>query len=298
MEKTHSKTNDPAMLERLLFGISKRWIAGYAAKDAISAARKSNELGMSVILNYLGEENLENRLIRKSVSEYLTIMDLLDANNILGCISIKPSQVGLAINYDLCLRNIYEISEHATKAGRFVWIDMESLRYVEDTISIYLDIFKKNRRTGLVIQSYLRRSHSDLMHLMEHGANIRLVKGAYSQDRINAFQATREIDNNFSMLMRFMVDHFASDEILAIATHDSKLVKEAISLLKGREIIKSIQFQFLKGIRDELKRELVHNGFSVWEYTPYGERWLLYSARRIRERKRNIILLAKSLIQS
>jgi proline dehydrogenase len=291
LEKTHSKTNDPAMLERLLFGISKRWIAGFAAKDAISAARKSNELGMSVILNYLGEENLENLLIRKSVSEYLMIMDLLNANNILGCISIKPSQVGLAINYDLCLRN-------ATKAGRFMWIDMESLRYVEDTISIYLDIFKKNRRTGLVIQSYLRRSHSDLMHLVEHGANIRLVKGAYSQDRINAFQATREIDNNFSMLMRFMLDHFASDEILAIATHDSKLVKEAISLLKGREIIKSIQFQFLKGIRDELKRELVHNGFSVWEYAPYGERWLPYSARRIRERKRNIILLARSLIQS
>ncbi|MGA8914479.1 MAG: hypothetical protein WB474_00655 [Nitrososphaeraceae archaeon] len=59
MEKTHSKTNDPAMLERLLFGISKRWIAGFAAKDAISAARKSNELGISVILNYLGEENRE-----------------------------------------------------------------------------------------------------------------------------------------------------------------------------------------------------------------------------------------------
>ena len=106
MEKTHSKTNDPAMLERLLFGISKRWIAGFTAKDAISAARKSNELGMSVILNYLEEENLENLLIKKSVSEYLMIMELLNAINILGCISIKPSQVELAINYDLCLRNI------------------------------------------------------------------------------------------------------------------------------------------------------------------------------------------------
>ena len=285
------------MLERLLFGISKRWIAGYAVKDAISAARKSNELGMSVILNYLGEENLEPLLMRKSVSEYLMLLDLLNANNILGCISIKPSQVGLAINYELCLRNIYEISEHATKLGRFLWIDMESLRYVEDTISIYLDIFKKNRRTGLVIQSYLRRSHSDLMHLVEHGANIRLVKGAYSQDRINAFQTKREIDNNFSMLMRFMLDNLHPDEILAIATHDSKLVKEAISILKNREI-KNIQFQFLKGIRDELKRELVHYGFSVWEYAPYGERWFPYSARRIRERKRSIILLARSLIQS
>ena len=135
------------------------------------------------------------------------------------------------------------------------------------------------------------------MHLVEHGANIRLVKGADSQDRINAFQTKREIDNNFSMLMRFMLDNLHPDEILAIATHDSKLVKEAISILKVREI-KNIQFQFLKGIRDELKRELVQEGFSVWEYAPYGERWFPYSARRIRERKRNIILLARSLIQS
>jgi len=298
LEKNHSKVNNTAMLEKLLFGISKKWIAGYAVRDAISAARKSNNLGMSVILNYLGEENLDNLQIRKSVSEYLIVLDLLNTNNISGCISIKPSQIGLAINYELCLRNIYEIPEHATKVGRFVWIDMESLRYVEDTISIYLDIFKKNRRIGLVIQSYLRRSQSDLMHLLEHGANIRLVKGAYSQDSINAFQARREIDKNFSNLMRFIFGHLRPDEILAIATHDSKLVKEAISLLKGREIIKNIQFQFLKGIRDELKRELVHDGFSVWEYAPYGERWLSYSARRIRERKRNIILIARSLIQS
>src|SRR6476660_1922328 len=96
-----------------------------------------------------------------------------------------------------------------------MWIDIESLRYAEDTISIYLDIFKENRRTGLVIQSYLRRSHSDLMHLVELG-------------------------NNFSRLRRVMCDHITSDEILAIANHDTKLVKEAISLLKGREIIKSI----------------------------------------------------------
>ncbi len=256
------------------------------------------ELGMSIILNYLGEENLDNPQIGKSVSEYLLLLDLLNANNILGCISIKPSQVGLAINYEVCLRNLCEISEHARKTGRFVWIDMESLRYVEDTISIYLDIFKKNRRTGLVIQSYLRRSHSDLMHLVEHGANIRLVKGAYNQDRINAFQLTQEIDNNFSMLMRFMLEHLGTGEIIAIATHDSKLVKEAITLLKCREIKKSVQFQFLRGIRDELKRELVQNGFSVWEYTPYGERWLPYSTWRIRERKRNIFLLARSLIRS
>jgi len=87
--------------------------------------------------------------------------------------------------------------------------------------------------------------------------------------------------------------------ILAVATHDSKLIDEALSLSsKGSEKMKNLQFQLLKGIRDELKQQLVKSGYTVLEYIPYGEKWLHYSLRRIRERKRNIFLLARSLIES
>lgn len=296
---SHSPEYDPILLERMLFKISKRWIAGYSNTDAIAEARKSNQNGMSAIINYLGEANIERSQIDNSVSEYFTLLDLLKAKNVSGSISVKPTQIGLSVGYDICLENFTKISEKAKQSGHFMWIDIESSKFVEDTLSIYLEILRKNRDTGVAIQSYLRRSHSDLLHLMENSTNLRIVKGAYSEEKNEAYQSNNEITQNFSRLMKLVFKESSYKGIVAIATHDSKLVDEALSLsTKGSERMKNLQFQLLKGIRDELKQQLVKKGYEVLEYMPYGEKWLQYSLRRIRERKRNIFLLARSLIQS
>jgi proline dehydrogenase len=296
---SHSHDYDPILLERILFKISKRWIAGYSNTDAIAEARKSNQNGMSAIINYLGEVNTERYQIDKSVSEYFTLLDLLKAKNVSGSISVKPTQIGLSVGYDICLENFTKISEKAKQSGHFMWIDIESSKFVEDTLSIYLEILRKNRDTGVAIQSYLRRSHSDLLHLMENSANLRIVKGAYSEEKNEAYQSNNEITQNFSALMKLVLKESSYKGIVAIATHDSKLVDEALALsTKGSERMKNLQFQLLKGIRDELKQQLVKKGYEVLEYMPYGEKWLQYSLRRIRERKRNIFLLARSLIDS
>jgi proline dehydrogenase len=296
---SHSPEYDPILLERMLFKISKRWIAGYSNTDAIAEARKSNQNGMSAIINYLGEANTERSQIDNSVSEYFTLLDLLKAKNVSGSISVKPTQIGLSVGYDICLENFTKISEKAKQSGHFMWIDIESSKFVEDTLSIYLEILRKNRDTGVAIQSYLRRSHSDLLHLMENSANLRIVKGAYSEEKNEAYQSNNEITQNFSRLMKLVFKESSYKGIVAIATHDSKLVDEALALsTKGSERMKNLQFQLLKGVRDELKQQLVKKGYEVLEYMPYGEKWLQYSLRRIRERKRNIFLLARSLIQS
>ena len=296
---SHSPEYDPILLERMLFKISKRWIAGYSNTDAIAEARKSNQNGMSAIINYLGEANTERSQIDNSVSEYFTLLDLLKAKNVSGSISVKPTQIGLSVGYDICLENFTKISEKAKQSGHFMWIDIESSKFVEDTLSIYLEILRKNRDTGVAIQSYLRRSHSDLLHLMENSTNLRIVKGAYSEEKNEAYQSNNEITQNFSRLMKLVFKDSSYKGIVAIATHDSKLVDEALALsTKGSERMKNLQFQLLKGIRDELKQQLVKKGYEVLEYMPYGEKWLQYSLRRIRERKRNIFLLARSLIQS
>ena len=296
---SHSHDYDPILLERILFKISKRWIAGYSNTDAIAEARKSNQNGMSAIINYLGEANTERSQIDNSVSEYFTLLDLLKAKNVSGSISVKPTQIGLSVGYDICLENFTKISEKAKQSGHFMWIDIESSKFVEDTLSIYLEILRKNRDTGVAIQSYLRRSHSDLLHLMENSANLRIVKGAYSEEKNEAYQSNNEITQNFSRLMKLVFKESSYKGIVAIATHDSKLVDEALALsTKGSERMKNLQFQLLKGVRDELKQQLVKKGYEVLEYMPYGEKWLQYSLRRIRERKRNIFLLARSLIQS
>lgn len=296
---SHSHKYDPVLLERLLFKVSKRWIAGYSNNDAIIEAKKSNHNGMSAILNYLGEGYVEKSQIDRSVTEYITLLDLLKSKDVSGSISVKPTQIGLSVGYDKCLENFRRISEKAKQSGHFMWIDIESYNFVEETLSIYLEILRKNRDTGVAIQSYLKRSHSDLLHLMEQSANIRIVKGAYSEEKDNAYQSNNEINHNFSALMKLVLEESAYGGIVAIATHDSKLIQEALVLSrKGSERLKNLQFQLLKGIRDELKLELVTNGYLVLEYIPYGEKWLQYSIRRIKERKRNVFLLARSLIES
>jgi proline dehydrogenase len=296
---SHSHNYDPVLLERLLFKVSKRWIAGYSNNDAIMAAKKSNHNGMSAILNYLGEGYAEKSQIDRSVTEYINLLDLLKSNDVRGSISVKPTQIGLSVGYDKCLENFRKISEKAKQSGHFMWIDIESSIFVEDTLSIYLEILRKNRDTGVAIQSYLKRSHSDLLHLMEHSANLRIVKGAYSEEKDKAYQSNNEINQNFSALMKLVLEESAYGGIVAIATHDSKLIQEALVLSwKGSERVKNLQFQLLKGIRDELKLQLVTNGYLVLEYIPYGEKWLQYSIRRIKERKRNVFLLARSLIES
>lgn len=301
MENKISRSDDydPALLEKMLFKVSKRWIAGHSNVDAISEARKSNKHGMSAILNYLGEGYIEKSQVDRSVLEYFTLLDLLKTNDIKGSISVKPTQIGLCIGYDLCFENYGKISQKAKETGHFMWIDIENSDFVEDTLSIYLKILKSNRNTGVAIQSYLRRSHSDLLHLMENSANLRIVKGAYSGEKNEAFQSNNEISQNFSRLMNVMFKEPSYKGIVAVATHDSKIIDEALALsAKGSIKMKNLQFQLLKGVRDELKQQLVSEGYMVSEYIPYGEKWLQYSLRRLRERKRNIFLLARSLIES
>ena len=155
MEKkiSHSHDYDPALLERMLFKVSKRWIAGYSNIEAINEARKSNKCGMSVILNYLGEGYTEKSQIDRSVLEYFSLLNLLKMNNIRSSISVKPTQIGLCIGYDLCLKNFGKISQKAKQSGHFMWIDIEHSDFVEDTLSIYLKLFANNRNMGVAIQS-------------------------------------------------------------------------------------------------------------------------------------------------
>ena len=294
-----SHSQNYALLERLLFRVAKKWISGYTYKDAISAAKGTNNKRMSAILNFLGEESIDVKQIEQTVNEYCSLLDFLKSNEIDGCISVKPTQIGLKISYEMCLYNFKQIANKAKSLGKFIWIDIESFQFVENTIAIYLELFKEYKQTGLAIQAYLKRSSSDLLHLLEEGANVRVVKGAYRESENNAFQSADKINLNFSKLMQMLFKNSNDNAIFAIATHDSKLIEEAIELSEKYENIKKrFEFQLLMGICDQIKMNLVERKFRVSEYIPYGRHWLPYSVRRIRERKRNILLLARSLVQS
>jgi len=257
-------TNVP-LLSFLAYPLAKNWIAGKSVSEALSCSELADARGFSVILNYLGEEVETQREVEETLKEYEHLLDLLQPNRIVGCISTKLTQLGLKIDSDYCRKNLAEIVGHANRLGRFVWMDMESSRFTNDTIDIYKTVFSTNKNVGICIQSYLRRSAYDVEELLRI-ARARLMERLFK----------------------------TSVNVFSVATHDDKLVKEAVRM--SEKYSKNFEFAFLKGIRDNLKLQLVNKGYRVTEYIPYGQNWMPYSIRRLREKPSNFLFLARSLI--
>jgi proline dehydrogenase len=276
--------------ERLFYRIAKRWIAGYTMEDAVRSAHEANGRNILVILNRLGEHTPDRKLIAGYSLEYLKLMDSIQTEKIRGTISVKPSQLGLALEAPLFKNLLSKILEKAEDLGQYVWIDMENSPYTDSTVETYRELLASHKKLGVCLQANMRRSETDLAKLLPLGGQIRLVKGAYPEARDVAFKSRKEIDANFVRLMNQL---FEQSEFFAIGTHDVKLVDEAKNLSRDNKA--NFEFQLLKGIRDDLKTSLRSDGFQVSEYIPYGPEWYNYSKRRLRERKRNILLLARSV---
>jgi proline dehydrogenase len=278
-------------MEKILFGVAKQWIAGDTIDDALSAAQISYKNGMSVIINKLGEYHTSKNLIENTMSEYKTVMCSFRKWKVSGAISVKPTQIGLMKSKRECLTNLEILIRAASKSQTFVWLDMESSDHTYETIQIYENLLARYERLGIAIQANLIRSEGDLADLLSIGGKIRLVKGAYRENSDIAFKSKQKVDQNYLRLMKIL---FESGNEFGIATHDVIMINSAITLAKEHE--KKFEFQMLRGIRDELKLNLIRRGFSLAEYIPYGTNWLPYSIRRLKERKRNILLLGSAFL--
>src|SRR5467141_3109746 len=276
--------------ERLFYRIAKRWIAGYTLQDAIKAARDANERKMQALLNRLGEHTPDRNLISQYVEEYLKLLEAIQSEKLQATISIKPSQLGLTADATLYRSNLLKIIARAEEEGRFVWIDMENSPYTESTVEVYRELIATHKDLGLCLQANMKRTENDLRDLLPRGGKIRLVKGAYPENGEVAFKRRSELNANYLRLMHLL---FEQSGFFAIGTHDEKMITEAKSLSRDHKA--DFEFQMLKGIRDDLKSSLLANGFRVSEYIPYGPEWYNYSKRRMRERKRNILLLIRSI---
>ncbi|VVB90280.1 Proline dehydrogenase [uncultured archaeon] len=273
-----------------LIRFARQWIAGETLEDAIERAGRENKAGMGAIINFLGEHVREEVEAEMNLKENLSILESIERSKVNASLSIKLTQLGLMIEKDLCSSNVEKIVSSAASKKLFVWIDMENSPYTGDTIDIYLDIFKKYRNAGIAIQSNLKRSESDVKRIALAGGIIRLVKGAYSEKSDVAYTSRSEITINFSKLMGYL---FYKSPYFAAATHDEFLINEAIEANNVHK--KRLEFQMLMGVREELKSRLVKQGFSVVDYIPYGKSWFPYTTRRIRERKRNLLLILRSI---
>ncbi len=271
--------------ERIFAG---RWIAGPRIADAIRRAKAINSAKMSVIINYLGEDFEDRKEVSSAVFTYLQVIKEIKRSRLDASISLKPTQIGLKISGALARRNLEKIARQGRKQGVFVWIDMEAQDTIDDTISLYESQVEQGG-VGIVLQAKMKRSKKDLRRLIKKNAVVRLVKGAYSGGT-KAFLDTHEkVDQNFMALSRML---FKGSKEFTIATHDSRLIDEA--LLMNRAHRRKVTFAMLNGIRNRYAETLALSGNRVALYVPFGSRWVDYSYRRLREMG-SLLLVLRSL---
>ena len=259
---------------------ARQYVSGEELRDALRRVKHLNSLGVSGIIDRLGEGAKTPEEVKQAFSDYVEICKAIRKEKLDACISLKLSSLGLDLSKQACLEALKDLLREADKQKVFVWVDMEDYSYVTETISIFERLVYLHKNVGLCLQADLRRTEKDLKMLQLKKARIRLVKGVYKEQKGVAFQEKDEVEENFVKLMELL---FKGRAPFALGTHDLHLVHHAMMMSKKHPNTQ-FEFQMLMGVRDELKPKMVGDGFKVSEYVPFGKQWLPYYTRRMREK--------------
>lgn len=291
-----------AVAERSSIGqkFSSRFVAGTQVDDALRATRTVNQSGCSVSIDNLGENVTNADEARASAQLYHQLLDDIASQKLNANISLKLTHMGLDVDEKLA-RDL--VATLVAKAGamtprNFVRVDMEGSPYTQRTLDFVRELHRvpANRGcVGTVIQSYMRRSESDVETLLAEGIRIRLCKGAYKEPPEIAFQAKSEVDANYVKLMKILMK---SKIYHGLATHDEKIINQAKAFATSESISRdAFEFQMLHGIRRDLQQSLVRDGWRMRVYIPFGTEWYPYFMRRLAERPANVLFIAKNLFR-
>lgn len=276
-------------------GIARRFVAGENMEDALEKVEELNQKGILVTLDLLGENVKNENDTIEVTEEYTRLLEEIRRRNLKANISVKLTHLGLDIDRILCIENLEKILNKANEDHTFVRIDMEGSKYTQSTLEVFASLWKSYKNVGVVIQSMLKRSREDIEGLIEAGARVRIVKGAYQEPPSIAYQEMEEIRRNFIKIMErlLVMGHYP-----AIATHDDVLIKATQKFAEEREIPKDrFEFQMLYGLRMGFQEDLAKEGYYIRSYVPYGSHWLPYFIRRLQERRENVIFILKNLFK-
>jgi len=276
--------------------MARRFVAGETLDEAIAAARRCNELGMMVSLDYLGENVSTTSDAQRARDAYLEIFERIAKEKLHANVSCKLTQMGLDLSPEFCEGLVLSVVERAESYDNFLRVDMEGSIYTQRTIELVKRIRARSVAVGTVIQAYLYRSEGDIRDLLAHGCRIRLCKGAYKESADVAFAKKADVDANYVRSMQILLP---SGVYHAIATHDPHMIAETIRWAAAQHISKdAFEFQMLYGIRTNLQRRLIRDGYRLRVYIPYGSDWFPYFMRRLAERPANLGFLLKNYFRS
>lgn len=281
--------------------MARRFVAGEELDEAVAAVQRLNQQGLLATLDHLGENVTSEIEARDATTESIDLLDAIEAHALDSGVSVKLTQLGLDLSPSLAAENLERIVARAAEARRFVRIDMESFDYIQPTLDLFEELWARYRNVGVVIQSYLYRSADDVSRLVELGASVRLVKGAYDEPPEVAYPDKADTDASFVRLMEQLFSQTARDNGVfpAIATHDTQLIDWVREHARRQSIPPDrFEFQMLYGIRTGLQRQLAAEGYRMRAYVPYGRQWYPYFMRRLAERPENLFFLLRNLLRS
>ncbi len=289
--------------ERSVIGqrMSGRFVAGTQVEDVLRATRNVNQLGPTVSIDNLGENVTNADEARLSAKLYHQLLDEIAARQLNANISLKLTHMGLDVDEKLARDLVTGLVTKAAgmKPPNFVRVDMEGSPYTQRTLDFVHELHRipgNQGCVGAVIQSYMRRSESDVEKLLSERIRIRLCKGAYKEPEDIAFQKKSEVDESYVGLMKTLMK---SGVYHGLATHDENIIKEAKAFATREKIARdAFEFQMLYGIRRDLQQSLVKDGWKMRVYIPFGTEWYPYLMRRLAERPANALFIAKNLFRS
>lgn len=285
--------------------ISRQYIAGETLEEAIEVTKCLNAEGYRVTIDLLGENSVNQAEAESATEKIIKILQRISEKKINANVSIKLTQLGLTLDNQICQKNLEKILKKASSCRNFIRFDMEDSRFTDAILNQYYQARSRGYdHLGVAIQSYLRRSRTDLVGLLTHETRVRLCKGAYREPESIAFSTKEEIDLHFDSLAEMMLQEtLPGDQVddlvppsAAFATHDSERIEKIISLARLLEIPSSaFEFQLLYGIRRDLQRKLREQGYNVRIYVPFGACWYPYFMRRMAENPMNFRLFRPAI---
>jgi proline dehydrogenase len=275
--------------------MAHRFVPGETLDQAIAAARECNNLGMFASLDYLGENVSTPEDAQRARDAYLEIFDRIAHERLYANVSCKLTQLGLDLSAEFCESLVLPIVQRAADYDNFLRVDMEGSVYTQRTVELVKRVRAQNPAIGAVIQSYLYRSEADVTDLLAYGCRIRLCKGAYKEPAEVAFPKKKDVDASYVRLMQMLLP---SGFYHGIATHDPAMIAATIRFAAAKQISKDdFEFQMLYGVRTDLQRRLVKDGYRLRIYIPYGRDWFPYFMRRLAERPANVAFFARNLLR-
>ncbi len=276
----------------------RRFMPGETLADALAAALPLQAAGIATLYTRLGE-NLEHMTDAEEVAaHYIDAIDRIVAAGITGEVSVKPTQLGLDLDPELCFGHLVRIAEHAATAGSYLWIDMEGSAYTDATIELYERLRAVQARTGICLQAYLRRTAADIERLRPLDPAIRLVKGAYDEKESIAYRNRRDVDSNFvGLAVSFLVDGRGRSIRLGLGTHDVALIEQIASQVKAAGVGRDrFEVEMLYGVRTDQQFRLAKAGYRVQTLIAYGEHWYPWYMRRLAERPANVWFVMRQML--